>query len=472
MQLGCCSSHASNALKCRVKQYHSVRHAARFIFPLLKSYKSLLCTPRRERLESMLIGLPDSLAHEGPLNYMHLNAFAEICEGSLLPMFGGRCSENKQTLSPSAHVLEMWKPHLQEVYKEAVAKLSHSETGKARPQRFEAGLAAKKVFVAERDECNVCFQCENAVEDTLSRRWSELIDRYSLVLPDRSPLHELENLPQEIGIGELLRFLLCSREGSEITVKTVMDVGGGNGFLATQLAENLQCDALVVDPFTPKHAIDNTNFPHWMVNCRVRNRKERRFKLHRISSRLQDTNWETVPLDFGSCVLVAKHLCGTSIDLCLRYLFSINKLPPLLVLVPCCFNKGHYAEYCNPVYLASAADIHDEIAWNHCTRLTDWNRSCHQQRVQPNTSSLAPKLYGDGCRCTSINEAHCTRVRKKWTVEHFLPCMDDVASLVESVINYGRILWLREFGYSTSVVEYVPRCVTPKNRAIVAIRSV
>lgn len=481
----CASAYAR--YNCRQKQYHGMRNAVQFVFPLLRKVLSFARTPPREQLLSMLVGAPYSLAHEGPLTCTHLHAFVNTPEGELLRMFEG-CIAERLAAPPSQHVMKMWSPDLQEYYKRATAKACVDASGERKPQRFEAGLSACSVFslgvqnhTVESDLWGECGsghthqgtylnsfgdQAAREGEEDIASDWCRLIDMYSLFLPDRSPLHELENLPQEIGIGELLLSLLKHVYMTDIDIKTIVDVGGGNGFLAAQLAERLGCESFVVDPFTPKHAIDNANFPHWTVGARVRQRRERRYPLHRISKRLQDVDWGNTHIDFDSCAVVAKHLCGTSVDSCLRHLMASNKLPRVLVVVPCCFNKGRYAEYCNPGFLSHVADVEGELSWEQCTRLTDWNKSCYQQAGNPLSCSSC-------CSCCDggyDRRAGEKKVSRKKKMEHFLPCMDDIATLVEVIINYGRVLWLREMGYQTSVVEYVPRCVTPKNRAIVAVR--
>jgi hypothetical protein len=45
------------------------------------------------------------------------------------------------------------------------------------------------------------------------------------------------------------------------------------------------------------------------------------------------------------------------------------------------------------------------------------------------------------------------------------------ADLVHYILDVGRVAWLRHRGYAAEVVEFAPHCVTPKNRAIVAVRN-
>ncbi|RNF26496.1 tRNA guanosine-2-O-methyltransferase TRM13 [Trypanosoma conorhini] len=459
-------AHASS--RCRQKQYHGTRAAAQLVAPLLTdaldAVSSSSVDARRAALASALVGVPPSLAHEGPLACGHLSALTGLREGELRRVLSATLAEALEA-PPTVHVAAMWPPSLQETYVRELLRARAAETRQPFPRRFEAGLTARYVFAGSPVEACVsgCGECATgegrALEPAQAGRWRQLIDTYTLLLPDRSPLHELENLPQEIGIGELLSSL-CSEEQGE--VEAIIDVGGGNGFLAAQLAEVLRCEALVVDPFTPKHAIDNDSFPHWGELARQRPRVPRRQPLRRIPRRLTEVDWVATPLDFSRCAMIAKHLCGTAIDTCVRHLRAVERLPRVMVLVPCCFNKGCFADYCNPDYLHRVAGVTTEAAWSRWTRLTDWNRSSYQQ---------AAATHRTPC-CGEMAEEQQRHPKRRKKLHHFLPCMDDVASVAEAVINQGRVLRLRELGYHAATVEYVPRCVTPKNRAIVAVRDV
>ncbi|EKF39411.1 hypothetical protein MOQ_000364 [Trypanosoma cruzi marinkellei] len=459
-------SHTS--VKCRRKQYHGTRTAAQFITPLLAdalhATSSSSLDVRRKELASALVGVPPSLSHEGPLACSHLQVFAGLCEGDLPRLLSEKYSDVLEA-PPTSHVAKMWSSSLQETYVRELVRAHAAETNRAVPRRFEAGMTAHDVFgSAIKDACALGREGQIRKEENMEQvgagRWSQLIDDYTLMLPDRSPLHELENLPQEIGIGELLASLLSWMGGDKEVIQTIMDVGGGNGFLAAQLAEILHCESIVVDPFTPKHAIDNDDFPHWVELSRRRPRVPRQHPLRRIRQRFTDVNWQSTPLNFNRCAMIAKHLCGTAIDMCIHHLQVVDRLPRIMVLVPCCFNKGSFLEYCNPVYLHSVAGVTTEMAWNRWTRLTDWNRSSYQQF----TASTRPAT----CCNDPVKMGH----QKMKKLQHFLPCMDDIAFMAEAVINHGRLLWLRQLGYHAVTVSYVPRCVTPKNRAIVAIRDV
>ncbi|ORC84573.1 uncharacterized protein TM35_000431410 [Trypanosoma theileri] len=474
-------------VRCRRKQYQGVRMAAQFLMPLLTN--SQLLTPsstcsyqRREKILDALMGVPSSLGHEGPLNYTHLTAFMSLQMGELLDMLEGPYMEAVAP-PPSTHVAEMWSSSLQECYIHAVlherSVESASEEKKTRPLRYEAGLVAQNLFADTLYGINTNKNflssgggtgettrrketCESRLTSCktlhLTHRWRQLIDEYTLMLPDRSPLHELENLPQEVGIGELLSSLFTSFDEGESEIKTIVDVGGGNGFLAAQLADRLKCESIVVDPFTPKHSIDNEDFPHWVNSPRQRPRTFRRYPLRRIPLRLPEVDWNSTNVNFDRCALVAKHLCGTAIDECLRHLQDLGKLPRVVVVVPCCYNKGCYDQYCNVKYLSNTANISNTDMWNRWTPLSDWNYSCNQCNINYNSSTLS---------CRTHMKEHTSWKKMK----NILPCMDEIASVIAAIVNYGRVLWLQNAGYKAYTVQYVPRCVTPKNCAIVAVRQ-
>ncbi|TPP52193.1 Methyltransferase TRM13 family protein [Leishmania donovani] len=239
----------------------------------------------------------------------------------------------------------------------------------------EAGLHARRVFAgysgAKHDERSTVAQDS---EQRAAHEWARLIDLYTSFLPDRSHIHELENLPQEIAIGELLR------------------------------ETRLQCDSVVIDPFFPAHSID----------CCPR----------------------------------------LGVDEVLRHLEAQESLPRILVLAPCCFSKCSLDTYIDPDFVSALLGLGSAAAFCHLTRLTDWNVSVHQRLQGVALSGRGPSAS----------------VSKK-SVRYFVSCPEGIAASVEAVVSQGRVQWLQRHGYIVRLVEYVPDCVTPKNRCMVAYRT-
>jgi hypothetical protein len=108
-------------------------------------------------------------------------------------------------------------------------------------------------------------------------------------------------------------------------------------------------------------------------------------------------------------VMVSKHLCGSGIDHLLRSLERSNFWPRLLVLSSCCHNKSSPWEYVNHPYLQTLLQCDNQD--NH----QDW------QTLTNKTS---------------------------WLQEERQPWMIQMATLLESLLDHGRVMWLRENGNS------------------------
>ncbi|XQJ27283.1 Methyltransferase TRM13, putative [Leishmania guyanensis] len=336
-------------------------------------------------------------------------------------------------------------------------RISHSNLLTMPGYLQEAGLHARRVLA----ECTGATSSESPVtaqdsEERGANEWARLIDLYTTFLPDRSHTHELENLPQEIAIGELLRETVErvrraeDRPGSDgFALDCVVDAGGGNGFLAAQVAERLQCDSVVIDPLFPAHSIDCCPRPWPDTAHRTRPATRRQRRLHRTMASFRDVRWsDAVPAAPARTALIAKHLCGSGVDEVLQQLETQDCLPRIFVLAPCCFHKCSLDTYINPEFVSALLGLSAADAFHRLMRLTDWNASVHQ-RLQGTAPSAS--------------------VSKK-SVRHFVSCPEGIAASVEAVVTYGRVQWLQRHGYVVRLVEYVPNCVTPKNRCLVAYR--
>lgn len=504
---------------CKRRQYNSVRVISVFLYPMVMQHLSTVTSDlvsgteqqqEMNRFATYCEGTVSSLSHEGPISAAQVHSLQCLSGSTIQSIFtafvrrqqpcssvGNGSNSNSSTTAPastlypppSALMSELWPPATIRRF-EAARAVARSEKVKCSDDLSrdgylrESGLHSMHVLgCSEREDSCDSSCCQDGEGSVLSRelRWRQLIDDYSLSLPDRSSVHELENLPQEIAIGELLcdavragsHGLNCYREVEDhkpYPVDAVIDVGGGNGFLAAALSERLGCDAVVVDPYFPSHAIDCC--PRRWADAtneeRKRPRRERRFQMIRHMAFFKDITSSTVlgsdlevsalPADFR-CALVAKHLCGTAVDECLRHLIdnqSSFPWPVALVLAPCCYHKAVYEHYTNLDYLSRALSIHDANAFNQLVRLTSWISGAQEVEVKCEAGSEEVK-------------ANLTKKRQK-SIYFLIPRADDITAGIEHLLNFGRQLWLQQHGYQTAYVQYVPPMVTPKNKCIVAVR--
>jgi hypothetical protein len=290
------------------------------------------------------------------------------------------------------------------------------------------------------------------------------IQRYRNYMPDRSRLFELENMLQEIGLIELLLSVVQPEQGAP-DVRIVVDVGGGNGYLAYHARRQLgaasmlgDVKAVVIDPFHPAHSIDNPmRETHWsdVVERDCTRVTVDPHPIHRIVNFAHKIDWDR---DVGKSTtghrhvedywkhtaLVSKHLCGTAIDCCLAWLDLHGRLPAVMVLSPCCYNKGRRLEYMNQSFLGEHLGVTTDDAWSRLTKLTDWNYAL---------------LRHSGRR---VHRSGPYELEREWNYS-----MSDV---IHAALDVGRLSWLRNRGYDAQLVSFVPGTITPKNVAIVAVR--
>lgn len=409
-------------------------------------------------LRQCLEGVPATIEHEGPLHKRHLQDISEHIRDSTVSELHRRSLKGSLVAPYHWLVRDLWSPSLVKTYTRAVLAhrrecLATEKAGK-RPPRFEAGVAARVVFGENQD---------------VAERWQALLGAYCDYLPDRSLLHELENLPQEIAIGEIISTAVesLSLTACEPPIRCVVDVGGGNGILAAQVGEKIGCDSIVVDPRYPGHSIDCCPTPTPDTVERSCPRQKRRFTISRRIAFFKDTQWSTdISVSPHQTALIAKHLCGSAVDECLLHLHRQNALPRILVLVPCCFNKIRLEAYCNPHFLRFVLGVSEQWSLDRILKITDWNKSRYDYtKVDPNCVASP----SDGLEFSTATEVPLTRSNFR-TVSGSIPSMHALSQYAESIANRGRVEWLEKQGYTVNLSRYVPGCVTPKNKCIVAVR--
>ncbi|KAK7195740.1 Methyltransferase domain/Methyltransferase TRM13 [Novymonas esmeraldas] len=497
---------------CKQKQYHNVLSSLQFVHALLRHVLSD-CSSAHPRDHKIAVstgdvsgaedsvcgaiaafhaasdGAPTCLDMHGPLSSAQLlslqhsltdAAVRHICERAIhrhpllsAPPLQLRLRAENVFATPTPLHVALWPTEsvrhrytgaLELAHRQRSANSDHSDPLAVPGYLQEAGVHARHVFVRDGVE-DVSSTEGGTTRDEAGRQaamqWGRLIDRYTAFLPDRSHIHELENLPQEIAIGELLHETAARVRQAEraagggsggsggadgaFALDCVVDVGGGNGFLAAQAAERLQCDGVVIDPFFPAHSIDCCPRVWRDTAQRTRPAARRQRTLHRTVALFRDVRWaDAVPAAPARTALVAKHLCGSGVDEVLRHLEAQSCLPRILVLAPCCYHRCALDSYIDAGFVSTLLGISDEDAFRRLTRLTDWNMSCYQ------------RLHGTGA--------------SKKSVRYLVSCPEGIAASVGAVVNQGRVQWLQQRGYVVRLVEYVPDCVTPKNHCIVAYR--
>lgn len=455
-----------------------------------------------ERLR-VLEAAPHGLESCGPLPKEVIQGIALSLSSDVVETLSSVVLDGALQAPEEHHLLrELWPASLRKGYAEALVEERHAHTQRKKlgllEPRFEAGLCSQTLMsellertVASAGEGTAASLAEGASRvRRLQERWRQLIDAYTLPFADRSRLHELENLPQEILLGEVVaecvsRSCALKSAGADGTqresysgllseVECVVDVGGGNGFLSAAVAERLRCRGVIVDPYYPPHAVDCLPSPWSCTRHRQRKATKRSSTLTRVTTRLKDLNWRThVSSDPRRTVVIAKHLCGSGIDECLLSLSQQGALPSVLVLAPCCFAKVRLPAYCNPSLLRETIGVDTQAGFDRIGVLTDWNASCApvakhvaaEDSMHPRGAvALRGPVRQRGPSPPHAPLGACRSVAKT------IPCMHALSQLIESLLLHGRTLWLRRHGYEVSVVRYVPDQVTPKCKCIIAVQ--
>ncbi|GET88892.1 methyltransferase domain containing protein, putative [Leishmania tarentolae] len=491
-------------LQCLRGAYHASRAVAQLLLPLLQPTRATLgymgMTGAMKSLATSLEGSPVSLEHEGPLQDKQLIAIRDLATSATVTDLRNRLLNNSLCHREATRLAaSLWSEKSMRSYQATLlaarqARLDAGRSFNGYDHLKEAGAAMRRAM------------CSNAAEPETCAEWARLIDLYTSFLPDRSHIHELENLPQEIAIGELLRETVervrradDEANGNGFALDCVVDVGGGNGFLAAQVAERLQCDSVVIDPFFPAHSIDCCPrvWPDTVQRTRPATRRQR--TLHRTMALFRDVRWfDAVPAAPARTALIAKHLCGSGVDEVLRHLEAQKCLPRILVLAPCCFNKITFEKYCDAAYLRQVMGIDSDEALARVSRLTDWNMSCYQsthehalsvveaarrklttthrrcgREVQRSSEAAAshalPEVNGSSANAAPLF-CHQRRSGPR-SIANSITCTHEFAVLVEGLLNYGRVQWLRQRHYDVQLVQYVPNVVTPKNTCFLAMRQ-
>ena len=166
------------------------------------------------------------------------------------------------------------------------------------------------------------------------------------------------------------------------------------------------------------------------------------FPYYRVAHKdLRALQWrEDIRHDPRDTFVVTKHLCGEAVDHALR-MFDLQQCwPRYLFISSCCHIKGCFSAYINQQYLRDVLHIHTDAEFRMLASKTAW---LHQY------DPTNPRDQRD---------------------EEQLSWQNHLGKAAEELLDYGRVLWLRQRGYVCEMVEHIPHTVTPRNHILVARR--
>jgi hypothetical protein len=211
-----------------------------------------------------------------------------------------------------------------------------------------------------------------------------------------------KHLSQEVSIITNLQKIIKYGDKQNI----ILDVGGGNGCLAYLCGKILEIPAIVVDRKKPDKSVDhNTDLDFTYYR--------------RIVTDLKDFNIG----EFANynVYIIAKHLCGTGLDIVIRFIIENTSLIAGFVLAPCCYNKGTYYE---PMY----GNFLTNSEWDTLSKVTEYK----------SYKMISTPYFKLGCDS-------------------------------ENILNNIRMYYLEKY-YTLRYVQYTNVQLTPKNLLIIGNR--
>eukprot|EP01065_Artemidia_motanka_P017955 TRINITY_DN21343_c0_g1_i2.p1 TRINITY_DN21343_c0_g1~~TRINITY_DN21343_c0_g1_i2.p1 ORF type:complete len:742 (+),score=70.72 TRINITY_DN21343_c0_g1_i2:49-2226(+) len=151
-----------------------------------------------------------------------------------------------------------------------------------------------------------------------------------------------------------------------------------------------------------------------------------------------------------SCLLLAKHFCGSATDLAVLTAVR-HDCVQAAVLAPCCHAKIDWEDFSGREWMSergiSAVDF----------------------EVMKQSIHLCKQRCSSAADSADTDHPHAG----KWATLHKLPreLLAELGFLSRVAIEWSRAERLRSAGYSPNLIEYAPQCVTPDNICIVARRG-
>ena len=136
----------------------------------------------------------------------------------------------------------------------------------------------------------------------------------------RTEKYEQKNILQEAHILDRIEQILLNKQNEKINI---IDIGGGNGFLAYLASKLFDVASIVIDPHIPSITTETETILSPSTKY----------------SRIQCAISEFVPDSTIKYIVICKHLCGSGFDDAIDWI-SKNKFQIMnMMMLPCCYNK-------------------------------------------------------------------------------------------------------------------------------------
>eukprot|EP01063_Lacrimia_lanifica_P024860 TRINITY_DN32679_c0_g1_i1.p1 TRINITY_DN32679_c0_g1~~TRINITY_DN32679_c0_g1_i1.p1 ORF type:complete len:397 (+),score=125.38 TRINITY_DN32679_c0_g1_i1:39-1229(+) len=249
-----------------------------------------------------------------------------------------------------------------------------------------------------------------------------------------------KHVPQEVALCQVMAKMIKERapEVHEAAMRTgdarasvcIIDAGAAAGELLHLFQEIFKTTVVLVEFYEPVRSVDD----HY---------KDDPENFKRLWKRCEDvTKEDLAPYRRDINIIVAKHLCGDSMDeamMCIvdgwRTFFPVD----LFVAAPCCQQMSTWPKYLGAPYLHNTYGLNEED-FEPIRFKTAWKSLDHRDSIKQGQSMGS------------------SRYRHLW----------DIATIYETAWHMGRVDYLRRIGAECSIFQFVPTEVTVKNVCITA----
>jgi tRNA:m4X modification enzyme len=203
--------------------------------------------------------------------------------------------------------------------------------------------------------------------------------------------------------------------------------------------------------------------------------------LGKVPDLIQIEQEDSLPL-----VAFSKHLCGAAPDLtlvCLDRYFQAGGDIHCAVIALCCHHLCSVETYCGSTWLSAQGFNSTEIgylgamgSWAICGQRNSTSHEASSPsgtgKGQPDYRNLASdsmKLKQDNSPQNPSVENHPIQKISSLPLDPKL--REKIGFKVKRVLDFGRVMWLRDRGYDAHLVYYVNCATSPENCALIISRS-
>mmetsp|Transcript_24066 Transcript_24066/g.42490 ORF Transcript_24066/g.42490 Transcript_24066/m.42490 type:complete len:540 (-) Transcript_24066:100-1719(-) len=378
---------------------------------------------------------------------------------------------------------------------------TNSSTGNGLKRLFDVSVSAQDSLIARLDDLLKQAGAIGGEDD-----FSEFLEvaSYEELQPASTGMSKsVKHKTQEAAILENIVKVVSPSETHLPEGSCLVEMGAGRGGLSLTISDTTPKDRkiyfITVDRAAAKNhksALIRTNENRFVENVRA---DIKHLDLGKVPLMKQ------VATDFpdASTLIVSKHLCGVATCLSLRCALHVVesglKPPGAFVIALCCHHLCNYDDYIYPKLIQSLGLERQEFdiirrmsSWATCAFDSPWAKSKRAADLKAEKVEKAEKasaetpvstdneMKNDVTLQTDTDAATGTATGATSEPDHApskdIPKNDELSDNEKTLVgrkcklllNYGRLLYLREKGYTANLVKFAPLATTLENVLLVA----